>query len=71
MITEAQRRRWELERAAQEQLYKLLSEKVARIRRALTIETDPSRKFQYEQQIQEEENELKKFDDRLNEIEAA
>lgn len=71
MITEAQRRRWELERDAQEQLYKLLSEKVARIRRALTIETDPSRKFQYEQQIQEEENELKKLNDRLNEIEAA
>lgn len=52
-------------------MYKLLSEKVAKIRRALTIETDPARKFQYEQLLQEEEKELKKLGDRLDEIEVA
>ena len=61
----------ERERDSLEQLYELQSEKVAAIRKALAIETDPSRKFQYKQQIQEEENDLKKFSDRLNDIEAA
>jgi hypothetical protein len=70
MLTEEQRRRLEQERDSFEQLHKLQSEKVAKIRKALIIETDPSRKFQYEQQIQEEENELKKWRDKVDEIEA-
>jgi Effector-associated domain 1/CHAT domain len=35
----------------------------------LVIETDPSRKFQYEQQVKNEETELKRLTDRLDEIE--
>lgn len=70
MLTEEQRRRLQQERDSFEQLHRLQSEKVAKIRKALIIETDPSRKFQYEQQIEEEENELKKLGDRINEIEA-
>ncbi|MHC5748335.1 MAG: CHAT domain-containing protein [Nostoc sp.] len=35
----------------------------------MIIETDPSRKFQYEQQIQQAENELIKLTDRLDKIE--
>ncbi len=71
MLTEEQRRRLERERHSYEKLYELQSEKVAKIRNALIIETDPSRKFQYEQQIQEQENDLNKLSDKLNEIEAA
>ncbi|MGJ5674110.1 MAG: CHAT domain-containing protein [Nostochopsis sp.] len=59
----------EEEKKSLEQPYKLQSEKIARLRNALIIETDPSRKFQYEQQIQQEQNELKKLTDRLDEIE--
>ena len=69
MITEEQRRRLEQKRNSLEQLYKLQSEKVERIREALITETDPSRKFQYEKQIQEEECMLKQYDDKLSEIE--
>jgi len=71
MLTEENRRRLEQERDSLEQLYGLYNEKLAAIRKALIIETDPSRKFQYEHQIQEEENEQKKLGDRLNKIEAA
>ena len=71
MLSEKQRRRLEEERDSYEKLYRLQSEKVAKIRNALIIETDPSRKFQYEHQIQEQENELKKLDDKINEIEVA
>lgn len=69
MLSGEQRRRLEQEKNSFEQSYKLQSEKIARLRNALVIETDPSRKFQYEQQIQEEENKLKKLTDRLDEIE--
>ncbi|WP_017318737.1 CHAT domain-containing protein [Mastigocladopsis repens] len=69
MITEDQRRRLERERNSFKQLYQLQSEKVERIQKALIIETDPSRKFQYEQQIQEEERTLKELDDKLYKIE--
>ncbi len=64
MLTEEQRRRLERERDSLEQLHELQSKKVDKIRKALAIETDPSRKFQYEQQIPKEDNELKKFSDR-------
>ena len=69
MITEDQQRRLERERNSFEKFCKLQSEKVERIQKALIIETDPSRKFQYEQVLQEEECTLKEFSDRLCEIE--
>jgi hypothetical protein len=69
MITEDQRRRLERERNSVEQLCTLQNKKVERIQKALIIETDPSRKFQYEQQIQEEEYRLKELGDKLSEIE--
>jgi hypothetical protein len=59
----------EQERDSLEQLYILQSEKVASIRKALVIETDPSRKFQYSHLLQEEERTLKELGDKLNEIE--
>ncbi|WP_414755234.1 hypothetical protein [Anabaena sp. CCY 9910] len=52
-----------------EKAYNLQNRKVANIRMALVIETDPTRKFQYEHQLQEEECRLKELDDRLNAIE--
>ncbi|MBR8840087.1 MAG: CHAT domain-containing protein [Stigonema ocellatum SAG 48.90 = DSM 106950] len=70
MLTEERRRRLQQERESYETLYSRQSQKLARIRNALIIETDPSRMFQYEHNIEEGENELKKFGDRLNEIEA-
>ncbi|BAY49135.1 hypothetical protein SAMD00079811_67640 [Scytonema sp. HK-05] len=69
MVTEDQRRRLERERNWLEELSTLQSEKVERIQKTLIIETDPSRKFQYEQVLQEEECTLKEFSDRLCEIE--
>lgn len=69
MRIQEQRRRLEQERNWLKQLCKLQSEKIARVQKALIIETDPSRKFQYEQQIQEEECRLKEFNDKLDEIE--
>ncbi|MFW9263468.1 TIR domain-containing protein [Nostoc sp. CALU 546] len=69
MLSDEQRRRLEQEKNSFEQSYELQSEKITRLRNALVIETDPSRKFQYEQQIKNEETELKKLTDRLDEIE--
>jgi hypothetical protein len=69
MLSDEQRRRLEQGKNSLEQAYKLQSEKIARLRNALVIETDPLRKFQYEQQIQQEENELTKLINRLDEIE--
>lgn len=69
MLSDEQRRRLEQEKNSFEQSYELQSEKIARLRNALVIETDPSRKFQYEQQIKNEETELKRLTDRLDEIE--
>ncbi|MCP6759905.1 MAG: CHAT domain-containing protein [Fischerella sp. CENA71] len=69
MLSDEQRRRLQEEKKSFEQSYKLQSEKIARLRNALVIETDPLRKFQYEQQIQQEENELIKLTDRLTQIE--
>ncbi|MDZ8083843.1 MAG: effector-associated domain EAD1-containing protein [Nostoc sp. DcaGUA01] len=69
MLSDEQRRRLEQEKNSFEQSYELQSEKIARLRNALVIETDPSRKFQYEQQIKNEDTELKRLTDRLDEIE--
>jgi Effector-associated domain 9 len=69
MLSKDQRRRLEEEKNSLEQLYTLQSQKVAKIRIALVIENDPSRKFQYEKQIEQEENELQSKSARLDEIE--
>ncbi|PLZ42971.1 hypothetical protein CBP27_03485, partial [Fischerella thermalis WC542] len=69
MLSKEQRLRLEREKNSLEQVYELQRDKLIKIRQALVIETDPSRKFQYEQQIIQEENELQKLSDRLDEIE--
>jgi hypothetical protein len=57
------------ERDSLEKIYTLQGQKVTSIRNAWVIETDPSRKFQYEQQLQEEERILKEFGKKLDAIE--
>ncbi|MEH2273702.1 MAG: AAA-like domain-containing protein [Nostoc sp.] len=52
-----------------EKAYALQSQRIARIRNAWIIETDPSRKFQYEHQLQSEERTLKELSDKLDAIE--
>jgi hypothetical protein len=69
MLSDDQRRRLEQEKNSFEEFYELQSQKIAVLRNAWVIETDPSRKFQYEQQIKYEENERKKFTNKLDEIE--
>ncbi|MBC1225445.1 NACHT domain-containing NTPase, partial [Nostoc sp. UCD120] len=69
MLSDEQRRRLEQEKNSFEQSYELQSEKIARLRNAFVIETNPLSKFQYEQQIKNEETELKRLTDRLDEIE--
>ncbi|AUB42120.1 putative NTPase, NACHT family domain [Nostoc flagelliforme CCNUN1] len=64
-----QRQRSQSERDSLEKAYTLQSQKVANLRTALVIETDVSRKFQYEQQLQSEECTLKELGDKLNAIE--
>lgn len=67
--SDKQWRRLEQEKKSLEKLYELQREKIDRLRKFFLIETDPLRKFQYEQQIQPEEIELQKLIDKLNEIE--
>jgi len=69
MLSDERRRRLEQEKNSLEQSYELQREKIDRLRNAWVIETDPSRKLQYEQQIYKEDNELKRLTDRLEEIE--
>jgi division protein CdvB (Snf7/Vps24/ESCRT-III family) len=69
MLSNEQRRRLEQEKISFEQSYELQSKKITILRNAFVIETDPSRKFQYEQQIKNEETELRRLNDRLDEIE--
>ncbi|WP_392476721.1 AAA-like domain-containing protein [Nostoc sp. C110] len=64
-----QRQRSQQERDSLDQAYTLQSQKVAKIRTPLVIETDVSRKFQYEQQLQAEERTLKELGDKLDAIE--
>lgn len=64
-----QQQRLQQEKDSLEKVYSLQSQKVAKIRTALVIETDPSRKFQYKHQLQEEERTLKELDDKLNALE--
>lgn len=64
-----QRQRSLSERDSLEKAYALQNQKVAKIRTALVIETDVTRKFQYEHQLQEEERTLKELGDKLDAIE--
>lgn len=64
-----QRERSQQERDSLEKAYTLQSRRVDRIRNAWVIETYPSRKFQYEHQLQSEERTLYKLGDKLNAIE--
>jgi hypothetical protein len=67
MLSDEQRRRLEEEKNYLEQPYQLQTKKIASIRNALVIETDPSRKFQSEQEVQEAEKEREDLNDRLDE----
>jgi len=64
-----QRKRSQQERDSLEKAYVLQSQRVDRIRNAWVIETDPSRKFQYEQQLQTEERTLQELADKLDAME--
>jgi hypothetical protein len=63
------RERSQQESDSLEKAYALQSQKVANIRKAWVIETDPSRKFQYEQQLQAEESTLQELADKLDAME--
>ncbi|RCJ42023.1 hypothetical protein A6770_35405 [Nostoc minutum NIES-26] len=64
-----QQQRSLFEKDSLEKAYTLQSQKVASIRNAWVIETDPSRKFQYEQQLQTEECTLKELANKLDAVE--
>ena len=64
-----QRQRSQSEKDSLEKAYTLQSQKVANLRTALVLETDVSRKFQYEQQLQAEERTLNELGDKLDAIE--
>ncbi|MDZ8106705.1 MAG: AAA-like domain-containing protein [Nostoc sp. DedQUE12a] len=64
-----QRQRSQQKKDSLEKVYTLQSQKVASIRTAWIIETDPSRKFQYEQQLQAESRTLKELADKLDAVE--
>lgn len=67
--SQKQRERSQQEKDSLDKLYTLQSQKVAKIRTELVIETDPSRRFKYEHQLHEEERTLKQLSDKLNAIE--
>ncbi|MEH2243296.1 CHAT domain-containing protein [Nostoc sp.] len=69
MLSNEQRRRLEKERDSLQNEWDIRNDRLMRIRKTLAIETDPSSQFKYEQQIQNEDNELKRLTDRLDEIE--
>jgi hypothetical protein len=64
-----QQQRSQSQRDVLEKTYTIQSQKVVSIRNAWVIETDPSRRFQYEQQLQEEERILKELAEKLDAIE--
>nr|WP_322657111.1 AAA-like domain-containing protein [Dendronalium sp. ChiSLP03b]MDZ8203442.1 AAA-like domain-containing protein [Dendronalium sp. ChiSLP03b] len=64
-----QRQRSQSEKNSLEKVYTLQSQKVASIRNAWVIETDPSRKFQYEQQLQAESRTLGELGEKLDAVE--
>ncbi|MHC5862869.1 AAA-like domain-containing protein [Nostoc sp.] len=64
-----QRQRSQQEKNSLEKAYTLQSQKLANLRTALVVETDVSRKFQYEHQLQAEERTLNELGDKLDAIE--
>lgn len=64
-----QRQRSQQEKDSLEKAYTLQSQKIANLRTALVIETDVTRKFQYEHQLQSEERTLYELGDKLDAIE--
>ncbi|QFS52264.1 toll/interleukin-1 receptor domain-containing protein [Nostoc sphaeroides] len=68
-LSPQQRERLQRERDFLKKAYTLQSQKVANIRNVWVIETDPSRKFQYEQQLQTEKRILQDLADNLDAIE--
>lgn len=67
----SQQRRREEERDRLQQEWAIRNEKIKRIRNALAVENSVTVKFQLEQQLQDEETELKRLSNQLDEIEAA
>ena len=49
------------EKVKNPELYDLLAEKIRRLEKAYAIESDPARKFQLENQLEEAQNDLKKM----------
>ncbi|WP_427157748.1 SUMF1/EgtB/PvdO family nonheme iron enzyme [Aliinostoc sp. HNIBRCY26] len=68
-LSDSQKLRREEERNRLQREWETRNEKVKRIGAALAIETDPSRKFQLEQQLQQEKTELKHLENELDAIE--
>lgn len=68
-LSAMQRHRLERERQSRQAEWDVLHEKSERIRQALRIETDPSRIFQYEQQLVTAQNELETIEQKLVAIE--
>ncbi|AUT00516.1 peptidase C14 [Nostoc sp. CENA543] len=68
-LSESQKLRREEERNRLQREWETRNEKVKRIGAAFAIETDPSRKFQLEQQLQQEKTELKHLENELDAIE--
>jgi hypothetical protein len=68
-LTAGQRRRLQQKLDGLQQEWSLRSEKLQRLRHALSIETDPSTKFKLEQQISEEEAAQEKLTAEIEEIE--
>ncbi|MFB2769693.1 CHAT domain-containing protein [Pelatocladus sp. BLCC-F211] len=68
-LSAAQRRRIEQQKDNLETEWNLRNEKLKRIRKAFTLETNPTLKFQLEQQLQDEEAQLESLNKQLDEIE--
>ncbi len=64
-----QRRRLQQTLASLQREWDLRAQKVERLRKAIGIETHPSRAFELEQNLAEEEADLTTLDDRIREIE--
>ncbi|MBD2683645.1 MULTISPECIES: TIR domain-containing protein [Nostoc] len=69
VLTDGQRRRLEQERDSVEEQYDLVSKKLERLRQAYRIETDVATKFKLEDQIQENQTEKDRLNQKLEEIE--
>ncbi|MBD2562631.1 hypothetical protein IQ274_10380 [Nostoc sp. LEGE 12447] len=68
-LPERKRRRLEQERDSLQQQYELASEKLSRLRQALTVEVDPSTKLKLEKQREQAQTDLNQIDEQLEQIE--